>query len=330
MTSGRIAGKSVDSYVYRYAAGLAVVTAYYNPAGFRSRRRNYACFAKALKQSGIPLVTVECAFGDQPYDLPESVDVVRVRSKSVLWQKERLLNLAIRWLPPTCRYVAWLDSDLLFTNQNWARDTVDLLQEVELVQVFETCNRLPQDTDVGGQRCRSFASVVTENPAALQAERFEEHGHTGYGWAASRALLETHGLYEHAIAGSADHYMAHAALGDLDSACIERMMRGSALLVEHFRDWAKPFHGSVRGRLRAVPGEVLHLWHGDLENRRYFLRHLELADLKFNPYTDLIARPGRPLELAGDRPELAEWFQSYFASRQEDGVVPARQESAWL
>jgi hypothetical protein len=324
-----ILGKTLNDFLYRFVSGLWVVTPYYNPIGYRTRRKNYELFAQILRQSGIPLLTIECAFGEQPFDLPESVDVIRMRSNSMLWQKERLLNLAISWLPASCRYVAWLDCDLIFSNPNWAQETVELLQSAQLVQVFKTCNRLSENYShpgtEAGNTCTSFTYICGQNPSVLQSGKFEDHGHTGYGWAARRELLDRHGLYEYAIAGSADHYMAHAALGDIDSPCIERMMLGRPALIEHFREWASPFYESAQGRIATVSGEVLHLWHGNLENRKYFLRQLELSKLDFNPHTDLLAIPGKPLELRTDlnKPGLREWFASYFASRQEDGIVAA-------
>ncbi len=321
-----IFGQPLPHPAYRYAPGLWVITAYYNPAGYRTRRRNYEIFAALLRSSGIPLLTVECAFDDQPYDLPETRGTVRVRGSSVLWQKERLLNLAVSWLPASCRYVAWLDCDLVFADPDWAGRTAALLEQVPMVQVFETCLRLPRDYATatgGGDPCGSFAAVMERTPQLLRTGRFEDHGHTGYGWAARRELLDRHGLYEYAIGGSADHYMAHAAMGDIGSPCIERMMLRKPELLGHFRDWAEPFHASVRGAVKVVPGQVRHLWHGDLADRKYSLRHVELAEIGYNPYCDLVAAPGRPLEFRDDpeKRRLVEWFRSYFASRREDGAL---------
>ena len=101
---------------YTHVPGLWVITAYFNPCRYATRRVADDLFAHALKRSGIPILTVECAFGDDEFELPASLDVVRFRSNSVMWQKERLLNLAASWLPPECACVAWLDTDILFEN----------------------------------------------------------------------------------------------------------------------------------------------------------------------------------------------------------------------
>lgn len=324
----RILGKSVEKYLYNFTDELVVITPYYNPLGYQSRRKNYEIFVGLLRRSGIRVITVECAFGDQPFDLPDAIDVLKLRCKSLLWQKERILNLALPWLPPGCKYVAWLDCDLVFTNPNWARDTVALLQEVPVVQVFETCKRLDQnigDASCGGSVWESFAKIVSQNPTALASGVFKDHGHTGYGWAARRDVLEWHGLYEYGIAGAGDDYMSHAFMGDLRSGCFLWTFQGNPERLRHFLEWAEPFANTVQGKLKAVPGEILHLWHGDLGNRQYGVRHQQFRKFRFNPYTDLIAMPGRPFELKPDatNPELNEWFQSYFENRREDGVLAA-------
>jgi hypothetical protein len=328
MENQTILGRPLSDYLYNFATGLWVITPYYNPIGYASRRSNYEIFVKLLRESGISVLTIECAFGDQSYDLPESVDVIRVHSRSLLWQKERILNLALPWLPASCKYVAWLDCDLVFANPNWARDTVRLLEEVPIVQVFETCNRLANGfvQDNGADKRRvSFAKMVTDDPSALKSGKFGAHGHTGYGWAARREILEEHGLYEYAIVGAADHYMSHAVMGDINSVCLWRSMCGSLAQIRHFQDWAEPFYCTVQGRVKAVPGEVLHLWHGNLADRKYNVRYQEFERFNFDPYKHLRAVPGRPLEFVPEvaMPELIEWFRSYFMQRKEDGALIA-------
>ena len=173
--------------------------------------------------------------------------------------------------------------------------------------------------------------LTSHDGALLRTGHFEDHGHTGYGWAARRELLDRHGLYEYAVAGSADHYMAHAAMGDIESPCIDRMMMHQPALVRHFREWATAFGHAVESQVGCVQGTANHLWHGDLADRRYFHRHVELADLGYDPARDIIARPGRPLELRPERTDLAEWFRLYFHSRREDGMgvaVSTTQEAA--
>lgn len=302
---------------------LFVITTYFNPVGYATRRRNYDLFMQGMRAAGVTCLTVECAFGDAPFDLPPSLDVIQVRAATLLWQKERLLNLGASWLPARCRYVAWLDCDILFDNPRWAADLVEALGRHRIVQVFETCTRLDRHGQVGAppDLCRSFASVMARDPSTLNAGRYDLHGHTGYGWAMHREIFDQVGLYEGAISGSADHFMAHAIFNDCNF-CIRNALKNDPRQIAHLREWSERFHAEVEGRLGVVPGHIRHLWHGDAVNRRYFLRMHDITELGYDPWTDLDLRPGQPLEWAVgmDKPGLRDYFARYFSSRLEDGV----------
>jgi hypothetical protein len=281
---------------YAQAPGLWVITTYFNPCRYQTRRVNYDLFAFALRSAGIPLLTVECAFGDDEFELPESLDTVHVRSKSVMWQKERLLNLAANWLPADCTAVAWLDCDILCMNPHWAVDTMRLLKEHAIVQVFETAVRLEKDNTAGEQsdKVSSFGAVAPQRLHLLSCGRYDQHGHTGYGWAMHRETFDQVGLYKHAIYGSADHFMAHAIYGDMDGFCIHSVLGKSPSQLACLTEWSRRFYAQVGGSFTAVPGEIVHLWHGELKNRRYFQRMLEeVNSLGFNPYTDVVSLPGQ-------------------------------------
>lgn len=302
---------------------LIAITTYFNPCRYNTRRANYDRFMAGMRRSGVPCITVECAFPGQDFELPDSLDVIRIRAKTLLWQKERLLNLAASWLPPSCRYVAWLDCDILFDNPNWGSDLVAVLKQKKVAQVFETCRRLGSDgvTDADPV-AHSFASTLALAPDSLECGRYDKHGHTGYGWAMRREIFDEVGLYEAAVSGSADHFMAHAIFGHYGF-CIENALKNDPVQIEHLKEWGSRFYAIVQGSLGVVPGQIQHLWHGDTVNRRYFLRMHEITDLGFNPHTDLSIRPGRPLEWADgmSKQGLRDYFANYFSMRQEDGVM---------
>lgn len=303
---------------------LVVITTYFNPCRYASRRKNYDLFMDDMRKAGVACITVECAFGDEPFELEESLDVIQVRSQTLLWQKERLLNLAASWLPRSCKYVAWLDCDILFENANWTRDLVQVLKKHKVAQLFETCLRYEKGNVVGETPdiAESFASVMKREPEQLDAGRYDVHGHTGYGWAMRREIFDQVGLYESAISGSADHFMAHAIYGDYNF-CIQNALKHDARQIAHLKEWGDRFYRMVQGSLGVVPGQIRHLWHGDAVDRRYFLRMHEITDLGYDPFTDLKVIPGAPLEWAHnmDKIGLKQYFINYFASRREDGVL---------
>jgi hypothetical protein len=301
---------------------LAAVTAYFNPEGFETKRSNFDRFRAGLARQGIPVVVVECAFGDAAFDLPAGAADLRVRARSPMWQKERLLNLAVSTLPASYGKVAWLDCDLLFENDSWVDQAAAALESHAVLQLFERVVRLPRgaETDDGtGQRWDGFAAVFERDHELATTSWFNGHGHSGFAWAARRELWDGAGLYDTALSGCGDHLMAHALVGDLESRCVLRALGGGGPQLRRLRRWAAEAASVAGKEVGHVPGSVWHLWHGDLADRRYDQRAHELAALGFDPDTDLRHGPDGCWEWATEKPDLHKWARNYFAGRAEDG-----------
>jgi hypothetical protein len=298
-----------------------VITSFFNPARYVTKRRNYDRFLAGLTAAGVPCLTVECAFDDQPFELPPSASVLRVRSRDVLWQKERMLNVALRALPAECTAVAWVDCDVLFDSPEWARETEALLQRYAVLQPFASVVRLPRGAlhdDGRGKRWQSFGAVYQRDPGAAASGEFDPHGHTGFAWAARRDILEEVGLYDVCIAGSADHLMAHVFARQFENPCVDRIVGKMGPYREHFLRWARRADAVVQGSLTAGTGMLRHLWHGALTNRKYVERNAQLARSSFDPARHLAVGASGLWEWRGDTDDLRAWMIDYFASRKED------------
>jgi hypothetical protein len=322
-TEKRTANVMPPASVYNAIDDLWIVTSYFNPAGYQSRRCNYERFRQPISAGGLHLLTVECAFGDDCFTLPEGRDVIHVRCRDVMWQKERLVNLVIGRLPRACTKVAWVDADTLFAEPGWAVATSRLLDGNAVVQPYDTAWRLSKDwTPTGGdaEATRGFAAAQAADPDSLRSGDYQRHGETGLAWAARRSVLEDGGLYDACIIGGGDHVMAHVMCGDWDSVCIDRLIGLTTPQVEHLRRWGERFSRQVGGAMGVVPGAALHLWHGEWADRRYSARHRELAAFGFDPDRDLRIGASGCWEWASDKPQLHAWAAAYFAARREDGT----------
>jgi hypothetical protein len=54
----------------------------------------------------------------------------------MMWQKEAMLNIALKRLPPECDKITWIDSDIIFENDQWIEQTSSLLEYYRVVQPF--------------------------------------------------------------------------------------------------------------------------------------------------------------------------------------------------
>jgi hypothetical protein len=319
---------------YDVPGDLWVVTCYFNVNRYRTRRLNYERFAAPIRRSGLGFLTIECAFPGAPFALPPGPGLLRLAGRDVMWQKERLLNVAIAALPAACTKVAWLDCDVLFADPAWAVETSRRLERQAVVQPYERVVRLPRGAEAyrgEGDVWDGFAAVAARDPDALLSGRFDRHGHTGFAWAARREIIARHGLYDACIAGSGDHMMAHAFCGDWESSCIDRIIgpadnhhagHRAGHRTGHrtwFEAWSRRVYPDVRARVGYAPGTILHLWHGEVADRRYVDRNRELARFDFDPATDLRVGPTGGWEWASEKPELHRWAVEYFGHRREDG-----------
>ena len=143
---------------------MCVITAYCNPCGYVSRRRNFELFASKLISQSAYLIVVEVAHGEAAFELNEKFNVVRRRCSDLLWQKERMLNIALMYIPMEFTKVAWLDCDVIFEDTSWAERTEHALDEYTVVQPFSFCARLPPgDLEYKG-RCQDGAKIVESLP----------------------------------------------------------------------------------------------------------------------------------------------------------------------
>ena len=316
MRNGSI-NQTAAMIAYTPTAALAVICCHFNPHRYATKTANFAAFIAPLAAAGIRTVVVECSF-DGRFELP---DAIQIRGRDVMWQKERLLNVALAHVPESVPHVAWLDADVLFTDPDWAVNTVRALDRFAVVQPFTRAVRLPRGAtsdDGTGLAYPGFAAVYAAHPHRLLDGDFAGHGHTGFAWAARREVLAL-GLYDGCIAGSGDHMMAHAFCGDWHSACVGRIIGANPPHTAHFADWGRRVYRTVRARVGAVPGTLLHLWHGDVADRRYVDRNRELADFGFDPAADVRVGEGGCWEWATRKPKLHRWAWEYFGSRKEDG-----------
>ncbi len=335
---------------YQSHAEAMIISCYFNSQNYQSRRRNFEVFYQQLKRSNVNFLVAECAFGDEEFALPVDKRIIRFRSKHALWQKEALLNQLIKRLPSSCKYVFWLDADVLLANPLWITEAIADLQTNTICQPFSVAVRLDKDElessfDVKAAAVKlnsaklpaserklwySFARNYAMHSAYINSPMFDLHGHTGFAWGARREVLERVPLFDKAIAGTADHIIAHAAIGQIPSQCIEKAFT-DLKTKQVIYEWSRKFQNATHKRLGCVEGELWHLWHGDLVNRQYLSRTQELGEMDFD-FDDLELNDEGVYEVRDEKKGIIEWIKSYFISRDEDatGTYETKQTESYV
>src|SRR5262245_29995402 len=305
---------------------LWAITSYFNPLRYSSRLRIFRIFRRFLR---IPLVAVELGYDNQFDSTGDDAEMlVRVSGTDVLWQKERLLNLALANVPPHVKCIAWMDCDVILERDDWPEAVLDALRDCELVQLFSELNDLPRMVvpplrvelnEITGRSIAHLLSTGSYTVADLAPTSSMRPRQMAWGlaWAARKPLLARHGFYDALVVGSGDRALACAAYGRYDNPVTIARMNASQ--QAHYLQWAEPFYCDVQGNVGCVEGCLYHLWHGDIANRRYRERHELFSSYAFDPATDIVINGSGAYKWADHRRDLAEFCRSYFMSRLEDG-----------
>lgn len=307
---------------------LWAITSYFNPQRYRRRLANYRMFRRELP---IPLVAVELSFGE-PFELTAGdADVlIQLSGGDVMWQKERLLNLALQALPDHCHEVAWLDADVLIGDDEWPARVHEALTRVPLVQAFDRVGYLRRDA----RSEEVFPPLAVEfwqpgfvhavqsgqsQLASLRASqlRVPEACALGFAWAARRDLLDEHGLYDACIIGGGDVAFTCAAYGLFQE--LEQRQLFNDHQQQRYRAWAEAFHSAIRSQVATVASPLFHLWHGEMSHRHGRERHEGLAPFHFDPDSDLALAASGAWRWNSLKLPMHHYVRDYFALRQEDG-----------
>lgn len=311
--------------IHVYPDKLYVVTCLENPLRWRSRYANYYAFQKHVADSGAILVTVELAMGGRQFEVTQKDDPydLQVRTRDELFHKENLQNLGAERLPHGVQYVAFIDADAIFTRQDWAQETMHLLQHYDVIQMFSNYVDLRPDHTT----CSPVPSFMYNyyhdgdcfpDPYCHYKPR-KWSGAPGLAWAYRIEALDKLGrLLDRCILGGGDSHMAFGLVGQKDLAKLHQEVKHSTdAYRKYIAEWQ--INASILNKnVGYMDGTLLHKWHGERGKRGYTTRWKILDDDQFDPYVDVKLDHQGVLVWTGNKPKLRDDVRHYFRSRSED------------
>ena len=288
---------------------LYIVLPYFNYCGFKRRKELFIDFVERYKN--LKLIVVE-VLGPAPLGTLPVYKHIKVSSDSKIWLKENLINIGAKSLPNNWKYMACVDADLLFLNQNWVQETITELQQADVVQLWRSAVNLgPQGETIKVDK--SFAYMFIES--GTQWAPSDKYGfwHPGYAWACTRkAYDKMGGLIDWAILGSGDRHMAMALAGLADKSCPGNVHTNYLVLLKIFQNRIRHFKTSW------VDGTIIHFWHGSFADRRYKERWDILTKNNFDPFQDIGLSEKGLMQLTDDGRRFENLLEDYFIGRKED------------
>jgi len=288
---------------------LYIILPYFNYCGFQKRRKLFLDFVK--RYSNLKLVVVEVK-GPAPLGRLAVYKHIKVASTSKVWIKENLINIGIKSLPEDWKFVAWIDADITFLNQNWVSETKEKLRSCDVLQMWQNAVNLGPKGEVL-KIDKSFAYMYKGSKTPWTPNDKYGFWHTGFAWACTKKAYRTmDGLVDWAILGSADRHMAMSLAGLGQQTCPGNLHENYKILLKMYE---------VRVKKLAVDwldGTIVHEWHGSFADRKYRERWDILTKNKFDPFEDIGYTDQGLLQLSDKGKRFEKQLEEYFIGRRED------------
>lgn len=281
-----------------------VVSCHFNFIGWKSPVRNFNRFIRQCVRDEIPLFGAE-AYLDKP-ESPQDWIHVKAEERNICFQKESLLNIAIKNLPPNFTKIIVCDHDIFFERKDWFQEASKLLDQYDFVQPFSHCSWTGPKGEVLYSKYGIFYGY---DPLYKR----EVPGHPGFAIGFTRkAFSQMGGLYPFCIVGGGDVLLARSIVGNWQYS----RKKFRALFNSHgaAREW---FERTAKNRFthQFIHGHVFHEFHGRRQNRDYVNRNHIV--LRLNRDNIFIGENG--LVEISDEVTLGK-IKNYLKNRNEDGV----------
>ena len=289
---------------------LAVLTTFFNPKNYINLRYNYLKFSEKIKEKA-DLFPIELSFNGEFFIEDENVIRIEGSQDNILWQKERLLNIALENLPKEYTNVAWIDCDIIFENENWVNEVNEKLNEYKVLHLFENAKRLDENGKVGKISKSIIRDIKDSNTIPVNLNK----GITGFGWAIRREDIDKIKFLDTQIIGGGDALMFFSFVG-LNNTVFHKKMNKEWL--DFYNKWYNKSFSNICLSINNVSGDIIHLYHGKMVNRNYNSRYDILSKGKFNPDLDLVIDDNNLWRFKGD---IGKSLEKYFESRNEDDNI---------
>lgn len=286
--------------------------------------KRYFLFFKFLKHMQkfplIRLYIVEIAFGSRPFICTKEGNPrhLQLRTSDELWHKENSINLMVQRFPKNWKYMAWVDGDITFMNEEIDKETIQQLQHYQIVQMFESVVNMGAKGQVMNTH-KGFGSQYIKRPSyEHDLKNRYEFWHPGFAWAMTReAWNAIGGLIEFAILGAADHHMALCFIGQGRKSVPGNISKQYLKQIMEFEQRCNTF---IKRDIGFVPGTIFHGFHGKMKDRKYIERWSIITKNEFDPATDIKKDWQGLFIFDTDKPKLRDEIRAYMRQRNEDSI----------
>jgi hypothetical protein len=328
---------------------LHVVLVMHNPLRWLKRIEHLHATIKRFEDQGAIVYLVEVAQGDTAFEAadPHNTRHLALRSyQDAVWHKERMIKNAIQHLLPNdFERVMWADADISFARPDIIQETLHALERFHFVQPFSHAVDLGPNheplywTPSFLWQWMKEGALMNEGQWRIDSYYDAKGGlnqwrpdhstgdwkivHPGLALATSHEALDlVGGIFDKSIFGSGDYIMLCALTGRVQMAL---PAKSNSNFAKECYTWQARAEEYILRDVGAVPGTVLHFWHGRKADRRYADRPgIMLEQLNFDPSTDIKEDANGLFQLTthdNDRSrKIRDTLRAFGTARNEDSI----------
>lgn len=295
---------------------LHCVIVFYNYCEYKIRYKVTKEFIERYKNHpNMDIYIVELAYKNQEYCITDknNKNHLQLRTEEPLWHKENLINIGInKLLPKDWEYVAWIDCNLKFENNDFVEKTIEKLQKYDVVQMFKIVKyekfiKYSYFYYMGHNNEKKFKSIK-------EKLMMKKNGYNpGIAYACTKKaynIMEK--IYDCAIVGGGDNIFANALNGEN---IIIKIFYKYYCKNKNIIEYINKYIDKVKNlKSTYVDNVIIYINHGNLKKRQYDTRDVILSD--FNPENDIIYKDG--IIQLNKRDDIQEKINKMFFDRDED------------
>lgn len=328
-----------DSYIVpENMDEVEIITYHYNLIQSKNLTRTYKVWIESLKNLAPYVKCYEVVFDNREPEIEGSIVIRADSKKNCMWQKESLMNLAIKNIPDHKKYFAWIDHDQCYTDPNWLNECIEKINNgFDFIQLFKKNYYLDKTYTVLNASL-SRAYVCHEQDTEGSRNR---RGAPGLGWACNVKSLKKISPLPNTMIGSGDEWLAAGVLRQVDfyhhlvngiglTRHLNRPVApGAVTRGKELTKYGEKIKGHIMDHIRKTMEmyfntsycscDSFHLWHGDFSNRQYVSRYDIINECKIDIEKDVFVNEDGLLEFKEHKLDASDRLHKYFTDRKEDG-----------
>lgn len=263
-----------------------ILSYYFNFRYDIRQKRNFIEFLRRFEGRWESMIVGIVDYGDIDFDIPCRTHRISGNPRMRTWSKEMLINQMLEEVDS--EYVLWIDGDIVYESLDWLDDIDSVADGKDFVQLFDRLAYLGEDGSVLEER-KSIASSSIKDVD----KRLGKGMMPGGAWMARTSILKKERLFERMLVGGGDTILAYALYGQKEGYTLDRLREGSEAIYAEATEWISRFGSYSVGFMKC---RALHLYHGDLKDRGYNERYINMKKLEISEekvFAGLAALPTR-------------------------------------